>query len=519
MAYNTDGTKTAIFLDLSLQNPDNDGTALTLIRSTAQPSFSLVKDVNTTPNGIAMNPTGLAYDNGTTITSTSWDDLSTRIAQLSAVAPNGLNATLLAINQTISIQNADTAPTRVINTSAGDTANIGEHFGVAWVGNALPFIMETLDATNLQVKDTTLELKNTITPLTTTMTASTLTSGASTKSWADIIAGSGSVGNLNSVLTNGNTATGVNATIGLTNSGVGYTSNPQLTLNNSNATAGSTTGVPSVEYYKSGRNAVAGDTIASQSFYGKDDAGTKTEFVRIETISQNVSSGGNKDGSVIFKTLVNNSLNSILTLNGSSQEIEIGKPIDMNGQSIKSSSGNMDISTASSTGTGTITIAPKTLQSVIIPSATDATNDYIKITPQLATANSNSLLLTADNGGGVSAFLNSITLNNTQYAPNISIRANYGSSAITKSINIGIDGNGSNSNFISSTDTQTNLPFQIISIGGFTGGSIEFIPQDNTGDIIFTGTNIESVPTGSSSGVALRIMLNGVYYRISLEAD
>ena len=191
MAYNSDGTKTALFLDLSLQNPDNNGTALTLIRSTAEPSLSLVKDVNTIPNGIAMNPTGLAYDNGTTITSTSWDDLSTRIAQLSAVAPNGLNATLLAVNQTISVQNADTAPTRVINTSAGDTAVFGEHFGVAWVGNTLPFVMETLDATTLQIKDTTLELNDSITPLLTTMTASTLTSGASSASWANIIVGAG----------------------------------------------------------------------------------------------------------------------------------------------------------------------------------------------------------------------------------------------------------------------------------------------------------------------------------------
>jgi len=206
MAYNTDGTKTALFLDLSLQNPDNDGTALTFIRSTTEPSLSLVKDVNTIPNGIAMNPTGLAYDNGTTITSTSWDDLSTRIAQLSAVAPNGLNATLLAVNQSISIQNADTAPTRVINTDAGDTANVGEHFGVAWVGNTLPFVMETLDATNLRIKDTSLELYDTITPLLTTMTATGITTGVQSASWSSIIAGGGGVPSIDQVLAVGQNA-------------------------------------------------------------------------------------------------------------------------------------------------------------------------------------------------------------------------------------------------------------------------------------------------------------------------
>jgi len=158
MAYNTDGSRTGITMDLSLQNYDNTGTALSFLRSTAQPSISLVKDVNTTPNGIAMNPTGLAYNNGTTTTSTSWDTLSNKIASLSAVAPNSLNASLLVVNETISIQNEDTAPTRVINTSAGSNIG-GEHFGVAWVGNTLPFVMETLDATDLVVQDTILNVK------------------------------------------------------------------------------------------------------------------------------------------------------------------------------------------------------------------------------------------------------------------------------------------------------------------------------------------------------------------------
>ena len=169
--------------------------------------ISILEDVLTTPNGITLNSVGISYDNGTTITSTSWDDISTRVAQLSAIAPNGLNASLLAVNDTISIQNADTAPTRVINTQAGDTTG-GTHFGVAWVGNTLPFVMETLDATPLEVKDTTFQLNDTITPLLTTMTASTLTSGASSASWATIIAGSGA-STLFDVLNTGNNASGL----------------------------------------------------------------------------------------------------------------------------------------------------------------------------------------------------------------------------------------------------------------------------------------------------------------------
>ncbi len=39
----------------------------------------------------------------------------------------------------------------------------------------------------------------------------------------------------------GNTATGASAIIGLTSSGVSYTSNPQLTLNNTNSAVGNNT--------------------------------------------------------------------------------------------------------------------------------------------------------------------------------------------------------------------------------------------------------------------------------------
>ena len=121
-------------------------------------TLTITQGINTTPNGIGMSAVGIAYDNGTTTTSTSWDTLSNKIASLSAVAPNALNASLLVVNETISIQNEDTAPTRVINTSAGSNTG-GEHFGVAWVGNSLPFVMETLDATDLVVQDTILNIK------------------------------------------------------------------------------------------------------------------------------------------------------------------------------------------------------------------------------------------------------------------------------------------------------------------------------------------------------------------------
>jgi hypothetical protein len=351
MAYNTDGSRTGITMDLSLQNYDNAGTALSFLRSTAQPSISLVKDLTTTPNGIAMNPTGLAYNNGTTTTSTSWDDLSTRIAQLSAVAPNGLNATLLAVNNTISIQNADTAPTRVINTSAEDGTG-GTHFGVAWVGNTLPFVMETLDATPLQVKDTSFVLLDSVAPLTTTMTATDLTSGATTRTWADIIASSGSTNTLDQVLSNGNTATGTYANINLVDTDVGGALNPILNLQNTNAT-----GSVALEVYKNKPTAgVAGDVLFNQSVFGKDAGNLKQEYTRISHTIRDSSIGG-EDGSIEFSCFVNNVINTFIQINGNQNEINFLKPLDMEGHNIRTSTGDLSILTTTSSGNGNMTIS------------------------------------------------------------------------------------------------------------------------------------------------------------------
>ena len=315
--------------------------------------ISILEDVLTTPNGITLNSVGISYDSGTTITSTTWDDISTRVAALSAIAPNGLNATLLAVVDTISIQNADTAPTRVINTQAGDTTG-GTHFGVAWVGNTLPFVMETLDATNLQIKDTTLELNDSVTPLLTTMTASTLTSGASSASWATIIAGGASIGTLDGVLATGNTATGTYATITLTDTDVGGQANPILTLNNTNAT-----GSVGLEVYKNKPTAgVAGDVLFNQSVYGKDSFLNKQEYTRI-THTLRDGTGGVEDGSIEFGCFVNGSFNNFLQINGNENEVNCLKTLDMGGNTITTKLNDMTIATTASTGTGNLTITAK----------------------------------------------------------------------------------------------------------------------------------------------------------------
>ena len=314
-------------------------------------TLTITKDLLTTPNGIGMNATGIAYDNGTTTTSTTWDDITTRVAQLSAIAPNGLNASLLAVNDTISIQNADSAPSRVINTQAGDTTG-GTHFGTAWVGNTLPFVMETLDATPLEVKDTTFQLNNSSTPLLTTMTASTLTSGASSRTWADIIASTGSTNTLNQILANGNTATGTYAEINLVNTDVGNIANPILNLQNSNAT-----GSVAMEVYKNKPTAgVAGDVLFTQSVFGKDSTNLKQEYTRINHTIRDATAFG-EDGSIEFGCFVNGAINTFLQINGNENEVNILRTLDMTGNTIRTSTGDLSILTTTSSGNGNMTIS------------------------------------------------------------------------------------------------------------------------------------------------------------------
>jgi hypothetical protein len=141
------------------------------------------------------------------------------------------------------------------------------------------------------------------------------------------------------------------------NTGVGYLT-PQLSITNTNATVGSTTGVPSTEFYKSGRNAAQNDVIESTLYYAKDSTGTKTLFAKTEVVATN-STVGNNDGALDFYTSVNGTIGLVFRLNGADNENNSFRPLDMNGNTINTSTGNMSISAASSTGTGNITISSK----------------------------------------------------------------------------------------------------------------------------------------------------------------
>jgi len=121
--------------------------------------------------------------------------------------------------------------------------------------------------------------------------------------------------------------------------------------------------------------------------------------------------------------------------------------------------------------------------------------------------------MTANDGG----FANSVNLLNLQYNPLIELKADFGG-AINRTITLSANGNGSTS-FLKAYDGQSNNPFQIQATNPTGNGSIELKVDDTAGDLILTGTQLESTTAGGNTGNHLRIKLNGIYYKIRLEAD
>ena len=129
-------------------------------------------------------------------------------------------------------------------------------------------------------------------------------------------------------------------TAGGTNTGSGSGS-----AGSTSASAGSTAGS-------------AGDVLFNQSVYGKDSGNVKQEYTRIShTIRDNI--GGTEDGSIEMSCFVAGAVSTFLQLNGVENEVNCLKNLDMTGKSIISNTGDMLINTATSTGTGNLSVQAK----------------------------------------------------------------------------------------------------------------------------------------------------------------
>jgi len=148
-------------------------------------------------------------------------------------------------------------------------------------------------------------------------------------------------------------------TLALKTDNVGYTTDDLLLLENTNATAGNTTGVPSLEFYKSGRNGAINDVVSTILFNAKDGAGVKRTFGKIESTITTNTAPLNYDGALDFYSLINGVNNLVFRLNGADNENNSFRPLDLNGNDLKTSTGDMLITSTASTGTGNIGINAK----------------------------------------------------------------------------------------------------------------------------------------------------------------
>jgi hypothetical protein len=136
----------------------------------------------------------------------------------------------------------------------------------------------------------------------------------------------------------------------ITQQSAGGSTNPVIKMINTNAG----TGTVFVEMYKN-KNVAQNDIITQLSFNANDSAGTKQQFGAIECVATNVGAG-NQDGAIDFYTLVNGGVPSLVfRMNGADNENNSFRPLDMNGNNIKTSSGNLTIDASTSSGAGTIT--------------------------------------------------------------------------------------------------------------------------------------------------------------------
>jgi hypothetical protein len=172
---------------------------------------------------------------------------------------------------------------------------------------------------------------------------------------------------------------------------------PTYTITNTNA---STASYPAIKMDRPTPASVAGDVIGAISTWADDASGNSREWSRIQTKTENVS-GGNQDATLSIFNSVNGTVSETFNFNGGQNENNSFRPLDMNGNAIRTTSGDMSINSATSSGTGRMTLQSKeklilgadpghavelngnsievTSASALVPSAGGASGNFLQI--------------------------------------------------------------------------------------------------------------------------------------------
>jgi hypothetical protein len=138
----------------------------------------------------------------------------------------------------------------------------------------------------------------------------------------------------------------------LSTDSLGGTNNPMFTLNHTGGVGSAT-----MKFYRNSSN--SGNAVGEIIFNGNTTTTTNQEYARIAgTIRSNTV--GNLDGSISLNARVNNINTEFIRVNGGDDQTEFLRPIDMNGQNINTSTGDLILNAAGSTTTGNVNISAKT---------------------------------------------------------------------------------------------------------------------------------------------------------------
>ena len=155
--------------------------------------------------------------------------------------------------------------------------------------------------------------------------------------------------------TNNNSLTVNTASVFAISTDIDDINNPTLQIVNSNV---STTSYPCIKLQKQNTSTLVGNVISAVSSWARDYTNTSLEWSRIQTKVEN-NSVGNQDATLSIHTIVNGTLSEVFNFNGGQNEINSFRPLDMNGNDIRSTSGNLTMNATLSTGTGQVQIQTK----------------------------------------------------------------------------------------------------------------------------------------------------------------
>jgi len=324
--------------------------------------------------------------------------------------------------------------------------------------------------------------------------------------------------------------------LSMTTDNTGGALNPIMFLQNTNAT-----GSVALEVYKNKPTAPAiGDTLFTQSVFGKDSVNGKQEYTRISHTIRDPTSGV-EDGSIEMGCFVNGVYTNMIQLNGNDTplgEVNILKPIDLSTGSdglIKvsgSGSNNLTLDAQSSIGTGGVNVNAKTGADINLSTiGIGAINlnqgatifkvgsTGVSYTGSGVSFNTNGNIALTTTGAGDT---------NIQSADKIILNSTTGGVDITAGGigNLTLNSTSTGDVLINAEDQCNINGKQGLTLRTTLGAGADVnvvstrdfnITTDNTvGKISLTGTKLQSNTAGGNSGEHLVITLNGVVYKIAL---